>query len=101
MKSKLFRRTTALLLAFLMVFSLVPSSVFAKDSTNDAGDVLGQVRVIVENTTYPKSEGAAWDGTLVDTNVNITASSTMMTCVVDALGSYSQTGAEDCFWTSR
>ncbi|MEI3518214.1 MAG: hypothetical protein V8R14_01775 [Clostridia bacterium] len=30
-----------------------------------------QVRVIVENTTYPKSEGALWDGTLVDTWVDL------------------------------
>ncbi len=27
----------------------------------------GMARVIVENTTFPKAEGAVWEGTLADT----------------------------------
>lgn len=55
-----------------------------------------KVRVIVQNNTYPVSEGAPWDGVLVNTWVAIDENSTMMSCVVAALDSkgYSQTGAE-------
>ena len=53
-----------------------------------------QVRVIVENTTYPVADGAPWDGTLVDKWVDIDQDSTMMSCVLAALGDYSQSGAE-------
>lgn len=81
------KRLTALLLALVMCLSLVPTVAFA-----DGHD--GQVRVIVENTTYAKSEGAPWDGKLVDEWVAIDNDSTMMSCVVKALGSYTQTGAE-------
>lgn len=49
----------------------------------------GKVQVIVENTTFtsdlwPDGE-KYWDGTLVDTWVDLSADSTMMSCVVDAL----------------
>lgn len=37
---------------------------------------------------------APWTGTLVDKWVDLKSDSTMMSCLVDALGSYSQTGAE-------
>ena len=45
----------------------------------------GKVQVIVENTTYSKKNGAPWDGTLVDTWVDLSADSTMMSCVAAAL----------------
>ena len=54
------KRIVSLLLALVMVLTLVPTTVWA------AEDHDGQVRVIVENTTYAKADGAAWDGTLVD-----------------------------------
>lgn len=56
-----------------------------------------KVRVIVQNNTFPVSEGAPWDGLLVDTWVAIDEDSTMMSCVAAALESkgYSQTGAEN------
>lgn len=57
-------------------------------------EAIGSVRVIIRNDTYSVLNGAAWDGVLVSTNVEITASSTMMSCVVAALGDYSETGAE-------
>ena len=82
------KRIVSLLMALVMVLSLVPATVWA------AEDHDGQVRVIVENTTYAKSSGAAWDGTLVDKWVDLVPESTMMDCIVTALGTYSQTGAE-------
>ena len=45
----------------------------------------GMARVIVENTTFPKAEGAVWEGTLADTWIELTGESTMMGCVVEAL----------------
>ena len=45
----------------------------------------GKVQVIVENTTYSKKAGAPWDGTLVNTWVDLSADSTMMSCVAAAL----------------
>ena len=50
-----------------------------------AANNYGKVQVIVENTTYSKKDGAPWDGTLVNTWVDLSADSTMMSCVVDAL----------------
>ncbi|HCS75844.1 MAG TPA: hypothetical protein DIW17_18475, partial [Clostridiales bacterium] len=79
----MFKRTKsflALLLTAIMLFGLVPTTAIADSSHN------GQVRVIVENTTYTMAEGAPWDGTLVDTWVDIDNSSTMMSSVVTALG---------------
>lgn len=47
------KRIVSLLLALVMVLSLVPATVWA------AEDHDGQVRVVVENTTYAKANGAA------------------------------------------
>lgn len=82
------KRIVSLLLALVMVLSLVPTTVWAAENHD------GQVRVIVENTTYAKANGAAWDGTLVDKWVDLAPGSSMMDCIVSALGTYSQTGAE-------
>ncbi len=71
------RRILSFLLAFVMLIGMIPVNAFA------AG--LGQVRVIVENTTYTTDEGAPWDGTLVDTKVDLTDSMTMMTAILTAL----------------
>lgn len=82
------KRIVSLLLALMMVLSLVPTTVWAAENHD------GQVRVVVENTTYAKANGAAWDGTLVDKWVDLAPGSSMMDCIVSALGTYSQTGAE-------
>ena len=84
------KKILSLLLALVMALSLVPTSVLA------APVDLGQARVIVENTTYSKDDGAPWDGTLVDTWVKLTEDSTTMSCVAEALKAegYTQTGAE-------
>ena len=62
----------------------------------------GKVQVIVENTTYSKKAGAPWDGTLVDTWVDLSADSTMMSCVAAALKTKNATvvGAESNYISS-
>ena len=62
----------------------------------------GKVQVIVENTTYSKKNGAPWDGTLVDTWVDLSADSTMMSCVAAALKTKNATvvGAESNYISS-
>ena len=66
----------------------------------DAATGFGKVHVIVENTTFtsdmwPKNK-EYWDGTLVDTWVDLEYESTMMTCIVAALDEFGfeQVGAE-------
>ena len=84
------KRIISLLLALIMALSLLPVSVLAAD------DHTGQVHVTVENTTWAKTDGAPWEGTLLDEWVTLKADSTMMSCIVDALTAkgYSQTGAD-------
>ena len=62
----------------------------------------GKVQVIVENTTYSRKDGAPWDGTLVDTWVDLSADSTMMSCVAAALKTKNATvvGAESNYISS-
>lgn len=60
----------------------------------------GMARVIVENTTFPKAEGAAWEGTLADTWIELTGESTMMGCVVEALDGHTIVGAESNYISS-
>lgn len=60
----------------------------------------GMTRVIVENTTFPKAEGAVWEGTLTDTWIELTDESTMMGCVVEALDGHTIVGAESNYISS-
>ncbi len=76
------------------------SKVTKAGQTEPSPDAVGTVHVIVENTTFPKDKWGGktyWDGILVNTDVEITAKSTMMSCVVDALNKfgYKQKGAEN------
>ena len=76
------------------------SKVTKQGQTEPSKDAVGTVRVIVENTTFPKDKWGGktyWDGILVNTDVEITKNSTMMSCVVDALNKfgYEQKGAEN------
>ncbi|WP_343339056.1 hypothetical protein TPELB_14060 [Terrisporobacter petrolearius] len=91
---KLSQKIISSFLAFIMVFTL--STVSSIKSF--AQEVLTQkVHVIVENTTYSKKDGAAWDGTLVDDWVKIENNMTMMDAIVKALdkAKATQTGAEN------
>ncbi|MEA4853696.1 MAG: cadherin-like beta sandwich domain-containing protein [Christensenella sp.] len=83
-------RILAVVLVIALMFGCMPLSVFA--AAHD-----GQVRVIVENTTYSVADGAPWDGVLVDAWVDIDQSTTMMSAVEEALGTIgaTQTGAEN------
>ena len=67
-----------------------------------AANNYGKVQVIVENTTYSEKDGAPWDGKLVNTWVDLSADSTMMSCVVDALKTKNATvvGAESNYISS-
>lgn len=89
------KRVLSMLMIVMMVMSMLPSTAFAAERDGSKA----QVRVIIENTTYSESEGAPWDGTLVDTWVDISSSSSMMSCVEAALNEYgyTQTGAESGF----
>lgn len=77
-----------LLLVLLAGFvSVMPASAHAADRNPEKE----QVHVVVDNMVYPVSEGAAWDGTLVDTWVDIDKNSTAMSAIVAALGEVSAT----------
>lgn len=82
---------------------------YVKDDTSKGGSdtayvsvltLAGMTRVIVENTTFPKAEGAAWEGTLADTWIELTGESTMMGCVVEALDGHTIVGAESNYISS-
>ena len=92
---KLKNRWISSLLLLLMMLNLMPVSAKAEEA-------LGYVKVIVENTTYSKKAGAPWDGTLVDTWVDLSADSTMMSCVAAALKTKNATvvGAESNYISS-
>lgn len=72
------KRWLSMLMAWIMIFSVMPTTALADSS-------LGTVQVIVENTTYKKASGAPWEGTLVDTKVDLTSDMTMMTAIQKAL----------------
>lgn len=68
-----------------------------------AGTPAGSVFVTVENTTYPKADGAAWEGTLIDNaEIPITSESTVMSAVAAALdgAGATQTGVDSGYITS-
>ena len=65
----------------------------------------GKVRVIVENKTFPKADWGKdtyWYGEAADEEIPLTANSTMMSCVVEALtrNHFTQTGAESNYISS-
>ena len=101
------KRILSLLLAAVMVLGLLPLPALAAER-DEAKD---QVRVIVENTTFTPDNaeelGATWEddfwqGTLVDTWVNLDESSTMMGCVSAALteAGYSADGVSSGYISS-
>ena len=96
-KSRRFSRGGVLniLLSLVLVAGLLPVMPGAAAADEPAAD-LGSVHVIVENTTCPAPD-AAWTGTLVDSNVSLSADSTMMSCVKAAIegAGKTQVGADD------
>ncbi len=89
------KRIVSLFLALVMALSLIPTTVWAEVAEGSESS-LGSVHVIVENTTYTEVESADLKGTLVDTDVTLTADATMMSCVASALSTagYTAVGAE-------
>lgn len=92
---KTIKKLTSLLLAAVMVSALFTVSLTANAADTD------KVRVTVKNEVYSTSDGAVWDGTLIDEWVSIDDSSTMMSVLVAALEGkgYTQTGADSNYVT--
>lgn len=80
----------AALMTAIMSFCLVV------DAANE-----NKVRVIVRNDVFSVSDGAAWDGVLVDEWIDIDEETTMMSAVITALDKhgYTQSGAENNYIT--
>ena len=90
------KRIVSLFLALVMALSLIPTTVWAEVAEGSESS-LGSVHVIVENTTYTDIQYDEMKGTLVDTDVTLTADATMMSCVDSALraAGYTAVGAEN------
>ena len=90
------KRIVSLFMALVMALSLIPTTVWAEVAEGSEGS-LGSVHVTVENTTYTEVESADLKGTLVNTDVTLTADATMMSCVASALetAGYTAVGAEN------
>ena len=89
------KRIVSLFLALVMALSLIPTTVWAEAASGSENR--GKVHVIVENTVYKVTTDAnLWNGTLVDTDVALTADATMMSCIASALATkgYTAVGAE-------
>ena len=82
------------ILAMTLVLGLLPGvrlSVKAEAQT---------VRVIVENTTFTEEEDyddVPWEGTLIDTNVELASDDTMFSCIKKAVAGagYTMTASDD------
>lgn len=94
--NKRFTKWLSWLLVFAMVFINVPMERVAW-----ASDDTGEVRVVIINNTFAKSDGAEWEGTLLDTKVKLKSSSNAVTVVEDAVKSagYTIEGAESNYIT--
>lgn len=95
------KRILSAAVSLMLVASLLPAlPVPALASSDDKAKA--QVHVIVDNTAYTKAEGAAWDGVLVDTWVDITENMKMKDAVVAALDKVhaTQEGAENGYISS-
>ena len=89
------KRIVSLFLTLVMALSLIPTTVWAEVAEGSESS-LGSVHVIVENTTYTDVQYDEMKGTLVDTDVTLTANATMMSCVDSALSAagYTAVGAD-------
>ena len=74
-----FKKSVSVLLAVICIFTML-SIAF----TAHAADVQ-KVRVIVKNDTYSSTDGAPWDGVLIDDTVTLKNDSNMQTVIADAL----------------
>ena len=74
----------------------LPMALFALPMLTALPPEEGCVRVIVENTVFSAEDGAAWDGILLDENVELTDEDTMMSCIRRAVedNGYTIAGAD-------
>lgn len=88
------KKTLSIVTVLSLIISMIPLCVSAKDDD-------GQVRIIVQNNTYSVSDGAKWDGTLLDEWVDIDSDSSVLSAFIQAVADsgYTQTGAEDGYIT--
>lgn len=83
------KKTLSIVTMLSLIISMIPLCVSAKDD-------VGQVRIVVQNNTYSVSDGAKWDGTLIDEWVDIDSDSSVLSAFIQAVSDsgYTQTGAE-------
>ncbi len=86
-KCKGINKLAIVLLTFVMIIASLPALAFADeyDSTKS------QVHVVIKNDIYAVSEGASWEGTLLDSWVSVDTSSTIMSAVKAALNAEEMT----------
>lgn len=80
--------------AAALLCAALPFAVFAENEN-------GKVRIVVENNTFTKADGAKWEGTLIDEWVELKADSTAADLLINTLAAhgYTQTGAENGYIT--
>lgn len=74
-----FKKNVSVFLAVICIFTMLSIAFSAH-----AADV-HRVRVIVKNDTYSATDGASWDGVLIDDNVTLKNDSNMQSVIEDAL----------------
>lgn len=79
------KRLLSVSAAALLAIGVLPASAFAADTETKT------VRVIVENNTFSKADGAAWDGVLIDTEVEFTDTTTMLSALEAAVKAENKT----------
>ena len=101
MKKNGFSRVLALLLTSGLLMACLPLGVLATEEASGPEEER-LVRVIVENTAFPESEGAAWEGTLLDEWIELQDEDSMMSCIQRAIedAGYSIVGAESNYISS-
>lgn len=95
--NKRYSKLLAWLLTIVVLFCNVPTELVVRAAESDKAEV----RVIIKNDILKKSDGAAWEGTLLDETVELKADSNALSVVVDALESegYTVTGADSGYIT--
>lgn len=77
--NKRYSKLLAWLLTIVVLFCNVPAELVVRAAESDKAEV----RVIIKNDTLKKSDGAAWEGTLLDETVELKADSNALSVVVN------------------
>lgn len=88
------RKAMSLILTLALILGLIPGVKLSVKAESDT------VRVIVENTTFTEEEeydDVPWEGTLIDTTVELTSDDTMFSCIQKAVegAGYTMTASGD------